>query len=336
MTRTTTASSLASRSPSYNPWKIGGLSFRELGRRLWQQSQEDELLGRAAQLSYYVLLALFPALIVLTAAMGLLSVQNYVPELMNYLRTVVPENALSMVEQFLDHVAKGSGADIISLGGLGALWASSSGVTAIMEALNVVYDVKEDSRPFWRVRLTAILLTIGLAVFIILAMTLVLYGGPIGEWIADFVGLGQAFTWTWKVLQWPIIIGLMLMVVAFVYYVCPDVEQNWRWVSPGSVFAVAFWLLVSLGFKFYVDNFGDYNKVYGSLAGVIVLMLWLYWSGMVLLLGGEINAEIEHAAAERQQSTVNETMDEHAMRMMSNANRRAEGERSFSRMTSHE
>lgn len=282
----------------FHPWKLGGLSLKELSRRLWQQSQEDELLGRAAQLSYYILLGLFPALIVLTAAMGLLSIQDYMPQLMSYLRTVLPADALSMVERFLEQMAKGSGTDMVSLGGLGALWASSSGMTAIMEALNVAYDVKQDSRPFWQVRLTAILLTVGLAVFIIISMTLILYGGPIGEWIASFVGLSTVFTLAWNIFQWPAVVGLMLLAVAIIYYVCPDIERHWRWITPGSVFAVTMWLLMSLGFKFYVDNFGDYNKVYGSLAGVIVLMLWLYWSGLVLLLGAEINAEIEYAAAE--------------------------------------
>ncbi len=289
---------MVSRSPAYNPWKLGGLTVRELANRLWYQSQKDEVFGRAAQLSYYVLLALFPALIVLTAAMGLLSVERYMPELMTYLRTVLPEDVLSMVERFLQQVADGSGANILSLGGLGALWASSSGVTAIMEALNVVYDVKEDSRPFWQVRLTAILLTIGLAGFVILSLTLVLYGQTIGTWIAGLVGLGEAFTWLWNLLRWPVIVGLMLLVVGVVYYVCPDIRQEWRWVTPGSVFAVGMWVVVTLGFKLYVDNFSDYNKVYGSIAGVIVLMLWLYWSGMVLLIGGEINAEIDHAAIE--------------------------------------
>jgi membrane protein len=225
--------------------------------------------------------------------MGLFSVQNYMPELMNYLRKVLPADALSMVKRFLDQIAEGSGANVLSLGALGALWASSSGMTAIMDALNVVYDVKEDSRPFWRSRLTAIVLTLALAGFVILALTLVLYGSSIGSWIADFVGLGRAFAWAWNILQWPVIIALMLLVVDVVYYICPDIEQKWRWVTPGSVFAVSIWVVVSLGFKAYVDNFGDYNKVYGSIAGVIVLMLWLYWSGMVLLLGGEINAEIE-------------------------------------------
>jgi membrane protein len=282
-----------------NPWNLGGLTLTELGRRLWDESQKDELLGRAAQLSYYALLALFPALIFLTALMGLFSVQSFMPELMSYLRNVLPADALSMVQRFLTQVAEGSGANILSLGALGALWASSSGVTAIMDALNVVFGVKEDRRPFWRVRLTAIVLTTGLAGFVIMSLALVLYGPTIGRWIADLMGFDVVFTWIWNVLQWPIIATLMLIVVAAIYHICPDRRhKRWRWVTPGSVFAVLMWLLVSLGFKAYVDNFGDYNKVYGSIAGVIVLMLWFYWSGMVLLLGGEINAEIEKAAAE--------------------------------------
>lgn len=272
----------------------------ELGRRLWRESLQDELLGRAAQLSYYALLALFPALIFLTALMGLFSVERFMPELMSYLRDVVPADALMMVQRFLTQVAEGSGANILSLGALGALWASSSGVTAIMDALNVVFGVKEDRRPFWRVRLTAILLTIALAGFVILSLGLVLYGPTIGRWVADQMGYGIAFTWIWNVLQWPMIAGFMLIVVGAIYHICPDRRvKRWSWITPGSLFAVVMWLLVSLGFKAYVDNFGNYNKVYGSIAGVIVLMLWFYWSGMVLLLGGEINAEIEKAEAER-------------------------------------
>lgn len=283
-----------------NPWTLGGLSVMELGRRLWRESLQDELLGRAAQLSYYALLALFPALIFLTALMGLFSVERFMPELMSYLRDVVPADALMMVQRFLTQVAEGSGANILSLGALGALWASSSGVTAIMDALNVVFGVKEDRRPFWRVRLTAILLTIALAGFVILSLGLVLYGPTIGRWVADQMGYGIAFTWIWNVLQWPMIAGFMLIVVGAIYHICPDRRvKRWRWITPGSLFAVVMWLLVSLGFKAYVDNFGNYNKVYGSIAGVIVLMLWFYWSGMVLLLGGEINAEIEKAEAER-------------------------------------
>ena len=296
-----------------NPWKLGGIGLMELGRRLWRESLQDELLGRAAQLAYYALLALFPALIVLTALMGLLSVERFMPELMSYLRDVLPADALLMVERFLTQIAEGSGANLLSLGALGALWASSSGVTAIMDALNVVFGVKEDRRPFWRVRLIAILLTIGLAGFVILSLGLVLYGSTIGTWVAELMGFGVAFTWMWNVLQWPIVIGLMLIVVTAIYHICPDRRvRRWSWLTPGSVFAVGMWLIVSLGFKAYVDNFGNYNKVYGSIAGVIVLMLWLYWSGMVLLFGGEINAEIEKAEAESKEASSDVQRTKHA------------------------
>ncbi len=299
MSRLPHSASLTSESHADNPWKLGGLSIMELGRRLWRQSQRDDVLGRAAQLSYWVLLALFPALIVLTALMGAFSVQNYMPELMSYLRNVVPEDALSLVERFLEQVAEGSGANIASFGVLAALWASSSGLTAIIEALNIVYDVKEDPRPYWRVRLMAMGLTLGLAGFVIVSVALVLYGEAIGIWIASMVGLGPLFAWSWSIVRWPVIVALMLTVVACVYYFCPAIEQDWRWVSPGSVFAVVMWIVLSLGFKIYVDNFGNYNAVYGSLAGVAVLMLWLYMSGLVLLVGGEINAAIAQAAAQR-------------------------------------
>ena len=290
--------SLTSGSSARNPWKLGGLTWMELGRRLWHQSEKDEVLGRAAQLAYYFVLALFPALLFLTALLGLLPLEQIMPELMASLRSVLPSDALSLVEKYLQQVVKGSGGDILSLGLLGALWASSSGVTAIMEALNAVYDAKE-VRPFWKVRLIAIVMTIGLAGFIILSTTLVLYGEHIGEWVANIIGLGWLFTSAWLVLQWPVVIVLMLFAIAVIYYISPCVEQDWRWVSPGSVFAVLMWLIVSLAFKVYVENFGNYNKAYGSIAGVIVLMLWFYLSGIVLLMGGEINAEIEKAANEQ-------------------------------------
>ena len=146
-------------------------------------------------------------------------------------------------------------------------------------------------------RLVASLLTIGLAGFIIVSITLILYGARIGEWIADIVGLGWLFLITWNIAQWPVAVTLMLLALAIIYYVCPDVKQDWRWVTPGSVCAGSLWLLVSLAFKAYVEHFGNYNAAYGSIAGVIVLMLWLYLTGVVILLGGEINAQIQQAAS---------------------------------------
>jgi membrane protein len=143
----------------------------------------------------------------------------------------------------------------------------------------------------------AILLTVGLSAFIIGSLLLLTFGPQIGGWIADQVGLGRIFQVAWNVLRWPVIVGLIVLAMALIYYLGPDVEQRWQWITPGSLVAVIGWLLASLGFSFYVNNFGSYNAAYGSIGAVIVLLTWMYVSGFFVLLGGEINAEIEHAAA---------------------------------------
>ena len=290
--------SLTSLNTARNPWHLGGLTWVELGQRVWHEIEKDELLGRAAQLAYYFLLALFPALLFLTALMGLFPINASTSEFMRFIQAMLPGDAFSLIQKYLDHVVQGSGGDLISLGILGALWASSSAVTAITEALNVAYGAQE-TRPFWKVRLMGIALTIGLAGFIILSTALALYGGSIIELTAELFSLGWAFALTWKLLQWPLIILLMLFAIAVIYYTCPNIEQHWRWITPGSVFAVISWVVVSLGFKFYVRNFWNYNVAYGSIGGVIVLLFWLYLSGLVILIGGELNAEIEGAAGKR-------------------------------------
>ncbi len=278
-----------------NLWERGGLSWTELGRRLWKEIQDDEVLGRGAQLAYYFLLALFPMLLFLTALIGLFPINTSTSTLLQYAEEFLPADAIGILQRYLDNVVQGSGKDILSLGILGALWVSSSGMTAIIDALNVAYDATE-TRPFWKVRLTGILLTIGLAGFVILSAVLVLFGGHLAEWASELLGFGMFFELTWKVLQWPLAFMLMVLAIGIIYYICPNVEQEWRWVTPGAVVAVVLWLGVSLAFKVYVTNFGNYNAAYGSIGGVIVLMLWLYLSGTVILLGGEINAEIEAAA----------------------------------------
>lgn len=286
---------MASQTLTHNPWKLGSLTVTELARRTWREITHDDIAGRAAQLAYYCLLALFPALLFLSALVGLFPLHPVIPELMANLRNVLPSDALSLMEKYLQQVVEGSSGGILSLGFLGALWASSSGMTAIMETLNVAYDIPE-SRPLWKVRLTAIAMTIGLAGFIIVSSVLVLAGEHIGTWAAEALGLGDSFRILWMLLQWPMVMMLMLFALAVMYFFAPSVRQDWHWVTPGSLFAVVAWLVVSLLFKVYAENFGHYNAAYGSLAGVIVLMLWFYLSGMVLMIGGEINAEIARAA----------------------------------------
>ena len=281
-------------------WKLAGLKPTILARRVWKEIQGDKVFNRAAELSYYFLLALFPLLILLTSVFGLIIGEQAElrQKLFNYLAQVMPPSALQLTDTTLQEVSAASGGGKISFGVLATLWAASNGMGAITEALNVAYDVKE-SRPWWKTRLTAILLTIALGVLIITALILVLAGGKIANGVAANYSFGNVFTWTWKVLQWPLIFVFITLAFALIYYFAPDVEdQKWAWITPGSVIGVILWLLVSFAFRTYLQYFDSYGKTYGSLGAVIILMLWLYLTGVAVLIGGEVNAEIEHAAAE--------------------------------------
>jgi membrane protein len=282
--------------PATEVWKLGGLSVKELGRRVIHEIQEDDCLGRAAQLAYYFLFALFPFFLVLTTLLGYLPVPNLMDRLMEMLAGILAGDALKLVQDNVREVVTSQRGGLLSFGILAALWTSSSAITAIVDGLNRAYDV-EEGRPYWKVRLIAIFLTVGLSLFIIFSLILLTFGPQIGGWIADQVGLGRVFQIAWNLLRWPVIVGLIVLAMALVYYVAPDVEQRWQWITPGSLVAVIGWLLASLGFSFYVNNFGSYNATYGSIGAVIVLLTWMYVSGFFVLVGGEINAEIEHAAS---------------------------------------
>jgi membrane protein len=281
-------------------WKLDGLDPRKLAKPVWQEIQKDDVFGRAAQLSYYFLLSLFPLLIFLTSVLGVvIGAESGVRQnLFRYLSHVMPPSAFKLIESTLQEVAAASSGSKISIGILAALWAASNGMGAVTEALNVAYGVKE-SRPWWKQRLTAIGLTMSLSVLIIGALVLVLSGGKIAGILATNFGFASAFTTAWKILQWPIVFAAMLLAFAMIYYFAPDVRgRKWIWITPGSVLGVVLWLLVSFGFRVYLNYFDSYSKTYGSLGAVIVLMLWLFFTGVAVLIGGELNAEIEDAAAE--------------------------------------
>jgi len=280
-------------------WGLGGLSWKELGQRVWHEISEDDVFGRAAQLSYYFLLALFPLLFFLTSVIGIMmgSGTGLRHSLFNYLAEVMPPSAFKLVDDTMYEVSTNSGGDKLSFGILIALWAGSNGMGAISEALNVAYHVKE-SRPWWRQRLVAVGLTIALALIIISALVLVLYGGRIADGLAASYGYGEVFKTTWKIVQWPIVFAFMLFAFALIYYFAPDLKrQEWTWITPGSVIAVVLWLLVSFAFRLYLNYFDSYSKTYGALGAVIILMLWFYLTGAAILVGGEVNSEIENAAA---------------------------------------
>lgn len=278
-------------------WYLGGLSVTELLRRLVQKVQKDDCLGSAAQLAYYFLFALFPFLLFLTSLLGYVPIPNLMDRILELLVKVVPDEALKLVQDNIRDLVSNQRGGLLSFGILAALWASSSAITAITETLHRAYGV-EEGRPFWKVRGMAILLTIGLSVFIIMAMILLIFGPQIGSWMANSIGLGSIFEVIWPILRWPIIVIFLIIAMAMIYYFAPDVEQEWKWITPGSIFAVMGWIIASLGFSYYVTHFGSYNKTYGSIGAVIVLLTWMYLTGFFILVGGEINAILEQAAPE--------------------------------------
>ena len=282
-------------------WKLGGLTGRRLGARVWEEIYEGDLLTRAAALSYYFLLALFPLLLFLTAMLGYFAEAGTElrRSLLNYLASIAPRSAAQLVRETVREITEGANGGKLSFGLVAALWFASFGMGAIGDTLNAAYRVKE-SRPWWRVRLISLGLTAALAALIISALALVLYGGEIGEGLAGRYDLGAAFVAVWNVLQWPIVLGFVLFSFALIYYFAPDLkEQHWYWITPGSLAGVALWLFVSFCFRLYLRYFDRYSVTYGSLGAVIILLLWFYLTGAAILVGGKVNAVIEHAAARR-------------------------------------
>src|SRR5688572_1803051 len=269
------------------------LSWREIFRRTFAEAfMKDNCLGMAAQLAYYFLFALFPTLLVVIAIADIFAAD--VIQMLQGMQGFVPAEGLNLVTEQLGSLTEGQEGGLLTLGMLTALWSSSAAMTAIIDTLNTAYDI-EEGRPWWKVRLTAIGLTVGLSIFIVAAFALVVLGPTMAERLADRLFLGAAFEWTWKILQWPVVFALVSGALAIVYYYAPDAEQDWVWLTPGTIFATVLWLIASLGFKYYIANFGGYES-YGVIGGVMVLMLWFYMSGLVILLGAEMNAEIEHAS----------------------------------------
>jgi membrane protein len=271
------------------------LSWQELAKRTYQEVLADNCLGLAAQLAYYFFLALFPALLFVVALISFVPVEGLLDAITGMLARVAPYEMLKLIQDQIIKIAQSKDGGLLTLGMIGTIWSTSSGVTAIIDTLNQAYDIQE-SRPWWKVRVIALGLTIALAVFIVVSFALVLVGPTLAEKVADWLHVGPAFAWTWKILQWPVVFALVALAVAIVYYFAPDAEQEWVWITPGSVFATLLWLLISLGFKFYVSHFGSYNATYGAIGGVVITLLWFYVSSLAILVGAELNAEIEHAS----------------------------------------
>ena len=265
-----------------SPWRLGGLSLRELVARVWRAAQADEIGHRAAALSYYFLFSIFPLLLFTTAIVRLLSIHHVIRQLMDTVGQVLPPEAAVMVRATLRQVISNSGyRGLVSLGALTAVWAGSTGLASVMTMLNVVYGVT-DHRSWLRRRVIAVVLTAVFALFLIVSTLLLMLSARI------------------KILGEPLATGiavlLVLTAIDLIYYFAPAQRDGWRWMTPGSVTATALWLVASFGLRFYVSHFANYDVMYGSIGGLILFLLWLYLTSLVLLLGAEVNATIAHAS----------------------------------------
>ena len=271
------------------------LTWGELLRRTWREINEDDCLGLAAQLSYYFFLALFPAVLFLIAIASFFPLENLTDDMLKTLGPLAPPEVLRFLQDQLQRLSNADSGGILTVGFLGTVWSSSAAVVAIINSLNRAYDIDE-GRPWWKVRLIAIGLTVALAFFILTSFTLVLLGPTIAEYLSRTFGLGGVFEWGWKILQWPLVFVMVSTAMGLVYYFAPDAEQEWVWITPGAAIGTVLWFLVSLGMKFYMANFADYNATYGAVGGVMAILLWFYLSGLAVLVGAEMNSEIEHAS----------------------------------------
>jgi membrane protein len=271
------------------------LGWWELLTRTVKEFVADNGLGLAAQLAYYFFFSLFPAVLVGIAFASFFPLEHFVDRMVATLGGVVPGDIIGIVQDQIRKISEGNNGGILTFGVAAALWSSSAALVGLIDALNRAYDI-EEGRSWWKVRLLALGLTLALAAFIVIAFALVLVGPTAADYIARATGMGPVFAWTWKILQWPLVLALVALGAAAVYYFAPDAEQEWVWVTPGAVLAAIIWLAASLGFKYYVTQFGTYTETYGTIGGVMVLLLWFYLSGVVFLVGAELNAEIEHAS----------------------------------------
>ena len=282
-------------------WALGGLTIKDLGKRVWFEVNRDDIFGDAGQLAYNFILAFFPLVLFLFAIFGILASQgrNLEVNLLNSLGQVLPQSASALIQSTVNEAIAASGGGKLTFGILFFVWSAAGGVTTMMNTLNKAYDIRE-SRPFWKVRAIAIGLTLVMSALVIAAVVIVLFGGNIASVATRHLGYGGVVEIVWRVVQWIVALFFVTMAFSLVYYYGPDVkEQHWYWITPGSIIGVLLWVGASIGFRVYLQYSNSYSKMYGALGAVIILLLWFYITGLMFLLGGEINAEIEHAAAER-------------------------------------
>lgn len=256
---------------------------------------KNHTLAFAAGLSYYFLLGIFPALIALASVLAFLPIPDLFGQILTMMSRFVPPDSMGLVRQIASDVISPNKGKLLTFGLLGALWAVSGGFAAMIEALNVAYDVPE-TRPFWKTRTLAISMTFVIGTLMMGAMAVLLVGPRFGEWLAYHLHLSYLWVIVWPYLHWALSIAFTVLAIEALYFMAPNVKQRFRCTLVGAVFAVAAWLALTYLLGIYFRSFAHFNKTYGALGGGVALMVWLYWTGFAILLGAEINSEILHVA----------------------------------------
>ncbi|HEV2851239.1 MAG TPA: YihY/virulence factor BrkB family protein [Thermoanaerobaculia bacterium] len=277
-------------------WTRAGLTWKQLGIRLWRQIWEDEVLGRCAELAYFFLFSIFPLLVFLTTLLGYLAQASAELRwnLFFYLARISPSrDVTALLNNTLTEITVARTGTKLYLSLFAAVWVASNGMLAVSRTLNIACGLKE-KRPWWRRRIMALVLTVTVSILIVCALVMFFYGGTIGETIADSLGIGAAFALFWRFFQWLLVLVFVAIAFEMVYNYAPNLgdSPNRQWGTPGAVTGVALWLLASFGLRFYLSYFHSYTTAYGSLGAVILLLVWFYLSAFALLMGGEVNSEI--------------------------------------------
>jgi membrane protein len=276
------------------PTDLGIRSWWGVLRRTVRGFREDNLTDSAAALTYYAVLSIFPALIVLVSIVGLAG-HSATQSLLDNLNSLGPSPARDIVTGAIEQISgrQGSAGIAFALGLAAALWSASGYIGAFSRAANVAYEV-EEGRPFWQLRPLQLAITLVLLVLVALSAIAVVITGPLAARVGDLFGVGHTTVTLWGIAKWPVIVLIVMTMLAVLYYIAPNVRQvSFRWITPGGVIAVVLWIAASAGFALYVANFASYNKTYGSLAGAIVFLVWLWISNVAVLFGVVLNAELE-------------------------------------------
>lgn len=270
---------------------LSGASLRQVAKQTWGEILADDVFGRAAQLAYYFFLALFPFLIFVIATLSIFGVADRGRALLfNFLANALPPAAFGLINRTFTEIIHSSGPLKMSFGILASLWSASMGMSAVMDTLNAAYKVKE-TRSLVKQYAVATGLTVGIASLLVVSVVIVLFG----DTILHALPLGNVLAITWKIAQWPLALALILLAFAITYYFAANLrEPQWHWITPGAVAGVILWMLVSIGLRVYLHFFGTYSVGYGSLGAVIVLLLWFYLSGIVVLSGAVLDGVLEN------------------------------------------